>query len=583
MIANNSTTIADREKRVYEAKIRYIRIQGNIVLLGMVAVVILLYFVLFDSVDQSNLNHWCYGMMSLLIVRFAVIDRWMHESVGVNNVRLWKLLYYSVNIVTATAWVYLGWVLFPQASPESKGFIGMVIIALTGGAIVRNAVLIPIVIIYCAPMIIAATIRCFMAGDPFSLILASGFIMFAVVMTTVMRQANYTAMQAIFLNEDLKDEIEVRKRAVAELKTAKESAESATRLKDQFVTLVTHDLRSPLSGIVGSLKSIYSRKEHGFDEKRMFEGIGMLLKSSENLYEFVSKLLDINRLQTGHIQLRPIPITTKQFVASRIDLIAPLADQKGVVIVNTVPNVHKLFADPELIGEAFTNILSNAVKFSFGGGMIEVFVPGDSSGCISVRDNGTGVNKKYLADIFRHEVKTTDIGTKGERGTGLGLPHSIDIVRAHGGKLTVDSIEGEGSTFTITLPNPDRFILIADDQPAHREIMRDQIKGVNNIGVMEADDGIGALVMLESFDPDLIISDLNMPGMDGFELIKKIRMIDRFSDTPVIVASSLDWEDRDAPEATKKKVIALGANEFILKPIDNDSFQELINSYLGSS
>jgi signal transduction histidine kinase len=250
----------------------------------------------------------------------------------------------------------------------------------------------------------------------------------------------------------LKHEMDQRKLAEEEANASRDRAESATKLKDKFISLVSHDLRGPIAGVRNSLEVIFNPDEYDFDEKTKKEMVKDVIQVSDRLIAMIDELLDVSRFQTGKIKLSKSQFDAEKAVSDTISNLSPLAVKKGVTLKNELPKEMKLFADQALIGEVITNLVSNSIKFCTKGESVRLFIPAKSPSTIAVKDNGAGIPKSFLPDLFRHEVKTSTIGTEGEKGTGLGLPYCREIMEAHGGSLTVESTEGKGSTFYARLP-----------------------------------------------------------------------------------------------------------------------------------
>ena len=221
--------------------------------------------------------------------------------------------------------------------------------------------------------------------------------------------------------------------------------------KDKFVSLVAHDLRSPISTAIVTTSLILSKEGESLppNTKRLIDLIERQLQSGIRLIE---KVLVISRMQSGQIQLEKNEVPISEVLAGAMDL-KNLAENKGVTLINKIPGKMKLFADPILMGQVIKNLVSNAIKFCSEGDKITLFVPTEEKATIAVKDTGPGINQSFLPDIFRLEVKTTEAGSSGESGTGLGLPLSFDIMQAHGGSLRVQTKAGEGTTFFIQLPS----------------------------------------------------------------------------------------------------------------------------------
>ncbi|MBI3794906.1 MAG: sensor histidine kinase [Nitrospinae bacterium] len=254
-----------------------------------------------------------------------------------------------------------------------------------------------------------------------------------------------TLLEALLFSFALADRIRI-------LREEKENAENATRLKDKFVALVSHDLKSPLLGIIELLKVMDSDAKKPLDSEHSAR-LKKILNSSRGLVKMINKLLDVNQLQIGAITPAKMKINCHGLVERHIELVRFLAEKKGVCIRNNVPPGMFVTADPDLLGECVSNLLSNAIKFCDGGREVTVFNPGVAPTTLAVRDDGPGVDEQFLPGLFRREIKTSSMGTGGERGTGFGLPFCNDIMKAHGGSITVESETGLGSTFYLVLPD----------------------------------------------------------------------------------------------------------------------------------
>jgi signal transduction histidine kinase len=367
-------------------------------------------------------------------------------------------------------------------------------------------------------------------------------------------------------------DITERKQAEAELRLAKEQAEAATKLKDKFVELVAHDLRSPFTSMMGLFRLFGERKSLlvNEDDKKILDRV---FKSADRMIAMIDQLLNISRLQTG--QITPQPRFFKGHIAAAVTIgaLAHNAAQKGIVIINDVPVDMRLYADPSLFDEVLLNLLSNAIKFCSKGDSITFFAPPGLGSAIAIRDTGKGIDEKKIPDLFKHEVTTTTPGTAGEMGTGLGLPFSHDIMEAHGGELTVESSPGKGSVFCAILPHVTPLALVVDDDPDMQLLARIHLAKIG-IDVMEAVNGEMALSAMKDRLPHIIITDIMMPVMDGFTLLGNLKKESATSAIPVIVITSADREVRD-------KAFRLGADDFVSKPIEVDDFIPRVRRFVG--
>ena len=354
-----------------------------------------------------------------------------------------------------------------------------------------------------------------------------------------------------------------RKETELELVAAKEAAEEATRVKDQFVAMVSHDLRAPLAAIRGMAELVRNRA-NAPDPAYTVSVAERIVKSSDRLLGMLEKLLDLNRLRSGGIMLQPSFTYARALSEETVERVAHLAERKGILIRNEIPPSLRVFADRELLGEVIHNLVSNAIKFCGEGDQITIFAPGGSGARLAVRDTGPGVAEEFVPNLFRHDVKTTSSGSMGEKGDGLGLPICHDIIAAHGGAITMDTRSGMGAAFTITLPDVSRIILLVDDVDAHREIIRERLAAAHpGAGIVEASDGIEALEALSRVVPHLIVTDLQMPRLSGFDLIKALRSNSAYHHIPIVATTA-----ESSGGERRRAALELGAAELFQKPVD---------------
>ncbi len=358
-----------------------------------------------------------------------------------------------------------------------------------------------------------------------------------------------------------------------ELREAKSVAENANELKDKFISLVAHDLKSPFSTILGFMKLIMDDTDPALSDKHqsMFERV---YKQGRGLLEMIQELLDIGRLKTGKI--RPMPnFIDAHFVAASMTVnFKAQAQQKEINLSCGIPKGTRIYADPDLFSQVIQNLVTNAIKFCKKGDSVTLFTPPGNGSTVAVKDTGTGIAQSRHATLFQYEQHTSTVGTAGEKGTGLGLPLCHDIMAAHGGSLELDSEPGKGSIFYARLPFVHPAILLVDDSKLMRVLLR-KILQPYDVEIFEAENGKEALDFLAKSKIHLIITDINMPILNGFQLLENIRMNLSIKDIPVIVLTS------DEEKKTREEVFRLGANDFANKPIEVFDFIPRVRRYIG--
>ena len=328
--------------------------------------------------------------------------------------------------------------------------------------------------------------------------------------------------------------------------------QEANRLKDEFLAMLSHELRTPLTAILGWAHMLRTGQ---FDEHNIASAYETIERNARAQAQLIDDLLDVSRIITGKLRLDMRAINPNAFIESAIEAVRPGAESKGVRIQKLMDTgVTSVAGDPVRLQQIIWNLLSNAVKFTPRGGLVQLRLSRVNSHVeIAVSDTGQGINAEFLPHVFDRFRQADQRITRAHGGLGLGLSIVRHLVELHGGTVRAESEgEGRGSTFTVMLPVapvymgteagervhpaaretlptydcPERLeglkILIVDDERDTVEMLR---VGLTHCGAMVtvAGSGAEALEALSSSTPDVMISDIGMPDMDGYELIRKIR------------------------------------------------------------
>lgn len=371
-------------------------------------------------------------------------------------------------------------------------------------------------------------------------------------------------------------------------RAARMESEQLVRLKDEFLATVSHELRSPLSAIVGWAGLLAKGKA---EPARAIEIIG---RSASSLTQIVDDLLDTSRIVSGKIRLKCEEVDLLEVVNNVVDGVQLTAEAKSIAVrVSFEPDLSPIQADPNRIQQVIWNLLTNSIKFTPPGGQVDLSVsqlPG--SVAISVRDTGKGIAPDFLPHLFERFRQEDGGIARQHGGLGLGLSIVKHLVELHGGTIEAHSPgEDKGATFTVTLPrsNADSAslsfhasyrppgesrteldectlegmrVISVDDDPFSRELLSRILSDAGAI-VRMAESAEEACRLLEEFKPDLLISDVGMPGEDGFGFIQRLRaMKDWRSELPAIAVTALS-----RPE-DHEKAIQCGFDEHVGKPFD---------------
>lgn len=345
--------------------------------------------------------------------------------------------------------------------------------------------------------------------------------------------------------------------------------------RDKFINIISHDLRSPFTSLLGFSEILIN--EPNLPQEERTEYLDYIHDASRTQLQFINHLLDWSRLKTGKIKIEPKRLSLRDIVSNQISLVTRSAVSKDIDIEMEVDESIFVSVDERLIGETIGNLLSNGIKYSkqhksisisagrFKAGMIEVIV----------KDAGVGISESNQSKLFRIDQKYITSGTEGEKGSGMGLNLVKEIVDKHGGEVWFYSVPGEGSEFHFTIPEAQNIILIVEDDPEVRQLYKKVIDNIKiNYKVIEAGNGYEAMSHVFSEMPSLVITDHDMPLMDGIQLIEAIRKRDRRNKIPIIVISAKFDDD------VKKNYKKFGVQHLVPKPFDTVELSEIIKSSL---
>ncbi len=375
----------------------------------------------------------------------------------------------------------------------------------------------------------------------------------------------------------LVSDISLKKKAEEELKKSTEGLMKLNETKDRFISIISHDLRTPFTSILGFTDLLLSDKDLNEEEKIQY--VKFIQESAQSMFSLVNSLLDWTRLQTGRMKFEPAKIDAKNIVDKALRSLSGIALQKNIRLINDIEDEAAVFADDNMLLQVINNILSNSIKFTNSGGSITVSVEPhvlDRNYEFCIKDTGTGIKEENLQKLFKVDTKFTTEGTAGEKGSGLGLSLCKEIVEKHNGKIWVESEYGKGSEFKFTLPFASSSILYVEDSKTDRLLYAKIIKNIaEEYDVIVAQSGEEGFEKLESLSPALVITDHIMPpGMTGYDFAKKIMTSDLKNKPPVIVLSA------DIDRSISDDYYQLGVEYVFNKPVNLISFKMAVEKSL---
>lgn len=406
-------------------------------------------------------------------------------------------------------------------------------------------------------------------------------------------------------------ELERQRRELEQERLVSERLRQIDKLKDEFLANTSHELRTPLNGIIGIAESLFDGVL-GKTTEKMGVNLSMIISSGKRLANLINDILDFSKLKTQHLELQRKPIDIKSLTDVVLQICQPLISGKKLILKNEIASdVPPLDGDENRLQQILYNLVGNAIKFTESGLVTVSAKARDEKVEVSVSDTGIGIPEDKIGDIFKSFEQVSASIEREYGGVGLGLTVTKQLVELHNGTIRVESKVGKGSTFTFTIPasedkpevvektraaakvrdveqidftgaldsiakqNGDYKILVVDDDPINLQVIANHLAS-ENYAVKEASNGEEALELIKrEGDFDLILLDIMMPRMSGYEVCQKIREEYLPSELPIIMITAKD-QVSDLVEG-----FTSGASDYIVKPISKNELLARINTHLN--
>jgi len=444
-----------------------------------------------------------------------------------------------------------------------------------------------------------------------SLFLLQSFIGVVAVTTFVLSAVINENKQAESTLKKLNNELEHRvEKRTAQLQEAKQAADNANQSKSDFLANMSHELRTPLNGILGYAQIMNRSQSWGEKERN---GVNIIHQCGSHLLTLINDILDLSKIEAGKLDLHSKAFHFPSFLQSIVEIVRIRTEEKQIDLIY-LPGAELpegIEADEKRLRQVLINLLGNAVKFTDKGSVtfkVEIsdrFVVGTSvlppsvKSSVKIRfqieDTGVGMTPDSLSKIFTPFEQVGDTSRKTE-GTGLGLAISTRIVNLMSSEIEVASDFGSGSTFAFTVDFPlaadwvnaatvaagkqivgydgtQKTILIVDDNWQNRSVIVSLLESIG-FAVVEAENGEDGLAKAAQIQPDLIIADLLMPVMDGFEMLRQLRSSESLKNVPSIVSSASVYE------MDRQKSLDAGGDDFLPKPVQLDELFSILEKHL---
>ena len=385
-----------------------------------------------------------------------------------------------------------------------------------------------------------------------------------------------------------------RRQAEEALVKAKEEAERANRAKSEFLSRISHELRTPMNSILGFAQLLESDPVEPLTESQR-ESVGVILKGGYHLLDLINEVLDLARIESGRLSLAPESVGVAPVMDEAFSLVRPLAEQRGIGFVDRgACRGWSVRADRTRLKQVLLNLLSNAVKYNREGGSVTFDCEETAEGRlrIGVADTGPGITEEQRNTLFE-PFQRLDAHNTGVEGTGIGLTITKRLVELMDGSIEVASEPGRGSRFCVELPiardapdgheetaaspEPDDggwTVLYVEDNADNLDLVSRILSRRPGVRLLSAPRAQLGLELARAHRPDLILMDISLPGMDGFEALRRLRGFDETRDIPVVALSS------NAMPNDVQRGIDAGFTRYLTKPLNVLEFFEVFDEVI---
>ena len=627
--ADRRTEGINHVREVRAAQIRLLYAQAPSALIATIVNAAILVFVLWNQVSKSSLLGWFLVCMFVVLGRFWLRRSYLLSSPTTAESRRWERRFVMGVGINGILWGFAGFFFFVGQSHVHQLFLAFVLAGMASGCIATLSSVRYVYPMFLVPALLPYMVRLLGVGGEMYLAMGGMLLLYMVMLAMISHRQHVTVAESLrlrFENLDLLSDLtrakerqdrvnkelavqiaekhcaqEALQEAYAELEQrvqerTKELAQSeealreADRRKDEFLAVLGHELRNPLAPISNAVQIL---KRADLDEAQVAWCRDLIGRQVGHLIRLVDDLLDVSRITRGKIDLKKEPLALADIVQRAVETSRPLIDRRRHELIVRLPSEPiRVEGDLVRLVQVVSNLLNNAAKYTESGGRIWLTAQREGGeAVVSVRDTGVGIPAALLPRVFDLFTQMEPNVGCVESGLGIGLALVRSLVHLHDGRVEVHSEgPGQGSEFVVHLPLA--TTQLTDEVPPKVQhpalhtkprilVVNDNADVADSLGMLlkalgaevhVVYDGMAALKALSVFEPALVLLDLGMPGMDGYEVARQIRQQHRFRDVTLIALTG--W----GQEEDRRRSRAAGFDHHLVKPVDPDVLQRMLAS-----